>query len=192
MIMVSLPNHREHLKFLNSLLRRRVGRAYVLALLVLVGVLATGCAKGTYPLDIFYEMHYQQTYRSHEPPRLSVPEGAVPITGRAVLLTENPIPGQGIEEGARLFAANCTFCHGMQGKGDGPVLRTMKEKYNYGTDERPYTITPNLTDEFVKNQADVAVFAWITNGVTVMPSFNKLLTMEERWLLVNYIRTLPE
>ncbi len=190
--MVSLSNPRERLNFLGGLLRRRVGRAHVLALLVLIGITAAGCANGTYPLDFFYEMHYQQTYQSHEPPRLSVPEGAVPVTGRGVLLTENPIPGQGIDEGNRLFATNCAFCHGMGGKGDGPVLVTMKEQYNYGTDERPYTITPDLTDEFVRNQTDVAVFAWITNGVTVMPPFDKLLTMEERWMLVNYIRTLPE
>jgi len=34
----------------------------------------------------------------------------------------------------------------------------------------------------------VAIFGWITNGVVVMPTFAKRLTVEERWLLVNYIR----
>ena len=170
---------------------RRVSPLLV-GLLVLLGVVAAGCASGTYPLDLFYEMHYQQSYHSHEPPRLSAPQGAVPITGRDVLATENPIPGQRVEEGARLFAANCVFCHGDKGKGDGPVLQIMKEKYGYGTDDRPYTITPDLTDDFVKNQADVGLFAWITNGVTVMPTFDKLLSVEERWLLVNYMRALPD
>ena len=167
-------------------------RVYLLVLFLLVGGALIGCANGTYPLDIFYEMHYQQSYHSHEPPRLTAPLGAVPVTGRPTFGAENPILGERIEEGARLFASNCVFCHGSDGKGTGQVLLTMQDKYGYGTDDRPYTITPNLTDDFVKSQADVGLFGWITNGVTVMPSFDKLLTVEERWLLVNYIRTLPD
>ena len=165
-----------------------------MALFMLLSAVAAGCANGTYPLDIFYEMHYQQSYSSHEPPRLSIPAGAVPITGRDILAVENPIPGQRVEEGARLFAANCVFCHGQKGKGDGPVLRTMRERFNYPQSNPggDYIITPDLTDDFVKNQADVGLFGWITNGVTVMPPFDKLLSVEERWMLVNYIRTLPE
>lgn len=165
--------------------------------IVALSVVAAGCANGTYPLDIFYEMHYTQSYSSHEPPRLSPPEGAVPITGRPVFTPENPIPGQRVEEGARLYAANCVFCHGTAGNGEdpqlqGPVLRIMRESYGYGTAARPYTITPDLTSDVVKDLPDAGLYGWITTGVTVMPSFDKLLTIEERWLLVNYIRTLSE
>ena len=168
------------------------GRLRTVALLLLLTAAAAGCSRGSYPLDIFYEMHYQQSFESYEPPRLSPPAGAVPITGREVLPRENPIPGERVEEGAKLFASNCAFCHGVDGKGAGQVLQIMKDKYGYGTDERPYAITPDLTDDFVKNQPDVAIFGWITNGVVVMPPFAKLLTIEERWLLVNYIRSLSE
>ena len=175
----------------------RPGRFHILALMALFGVVIAGCANGTYPLDLFYEMHYQQSFESHEPPRLTPPDGAVPITGREVFGTENPIPGERVEEGARLFASNCVFCHGALGNGEdpelqGPVLRIMRERYGYGTDDRPYPITPDLTSDFVKDQNDLALFGWITNGVTVMPPFDKLLTVEERWLLVNYIRTLAD
>ena len=175
-----------------GLVWRRLGKLRLLALLVVAGVVAAACAEGTYPLDIFYEMHYQQSFHSHEPPRLTAPGDAVPITGRALLTTENPIAGEMVAEGAQLFARNCVFCHGELGQGDGPVLQTMKDVYGYGTDARPYTITPILTDDFVTNQSDVAIFGWITNGVTVMPPFNKLLSVEERWLLVNYIRSLSD
>jgi mono/diheme cytochrome c family protein len=169
-------------------------RPLFLGVVLLFAAFLAGCANGTYPLDIFYEMHYQQSYGAHEPPRISVPEGAVPITGRQLSTTENLIPGQRVEEGARLFANNCAFCHGTSGKGDGPVLRVMRDKYNYPQSNPggQYPITPDLTSDFVNVQPDVAIYAWITNGVTVMPSFNKLLTVEERWLVVNYIRTLPQ
>ncbi len=180
----------EVLRGLRSRFASGPGRLGLLAVVAVAGLLGASCANGTYPLDFFYEMHYQQSYGAYEPPRLSPPESAVPITGRELASAENPIAGQRVEEGGRLFAANCVFCHGVEGKGDGAVLRTMKRKYNYGTDERPYAITPDLTDDFVVNQEDVGLFGWITNGVTVMPSFDKLLSVEERWLLVNYIRTL--
>ena len=67
----------------------------------------------------------------------------------------------------------------------------MRERFDYPRDGDPknYTITPDLTSDTVKNQDDVTNFAWITNGVTVMPSFARLLSVEERWLLVNYIRS---
>ena len=38
---------------------------------VLFGIVLVGCSQGSYPVDIFYEQHYQQSYRSHEPPRLN-------------------------------------------------------------------------------------------------------------------------
>ena len=72
----------------------RPGLVGLVAVCVAASVLAMACANGTYPLDFFYEMHYQQSYQSHEPPRLSAPEGAVPITGRPLFGTENPIPGE--------------------------------------------------------------------------------------------------
>ena len=162
----------------------------LLALCLLLGVTVGACANGTYPLDFFYEMHYQQSYQSHEPPRLSPPEGAVPITGKAVFGAENPIEGQKVDEGKRLFASNCAFCHGETGRGDGEVLNILRDKYGYEA-----VLNPDLTSSAGPSDAqslpDAAVFGWITAGVNVMPSFDKLLTVEERWMLVNYIRTLP-
>ena len=197
------PQGPEPLRSPTRLQIARLGRirlplgAKLLVIFVLLAAVAAGCANGTYPLDIFYEMHYQQSYKSHEPPRLWAPEGAVPVTGRPIFETDNPIRGQRVDEGKVLFMANCVFCHGETGNGEDPelqgeVLRIMRVKHGYGTEAQPYTITPDLTSDFVKDQNDLALFGWITNGVTVMPRFNKLLTVEERWLLVNYIRTLSD
>ena len=183
--------------------KHRIGRPYLLALLVLVGVLAAGCANGTYPVDLFYEMHYQQSYQSHEPPRLTAPAGSVPITGVGLDLAENPIPGERVEEGAGLFVTNCSFCHGLNGRGDGPVLQTMINNYPFdegtkaGYQAHP-ALSPDLTSSELPTHAagdatnDAILYTWITNGATVMPAFGKLLSVEERWLLVNYIRTLQQ
>lgn len=170
----------------------------------MIAALASSCAQGTYPLDFFYEMHYHPSYHSQEPPRLMPPQGAVPITGKEVPLRpgmtqeeidsiENPIPGQAIEEGAQLFAINCSMCHGISGKGDGQVLKTMQEKYGHNPQ-----LNTDLTMVNLFNYSDGTLFVTISDrdlrpGIDlskprVMPQFRKLLTAEERWMLTNYIR----
>ena len=94
----------------------------MVTILVLASIVAVGCSNGTYPVDIFYEMHYQQSYGPHEPPRLSAPAGAVPITGVQISTGENPFEASPtvLHAGESIFASNCVFCHGAQGKGGWP------------------------------------------------------------------------
>ena len=191
---------------LRGLRLRGVVRVRLLALLVLVGALAAGCANGTYPLDFFYEMHYQQSYSSHEPPRLSVPRGAVPISGSEVpfetltseeidQLTNPFLTGnvrEGVDEGEELFAINCALCHGPALVGDGEVLNIMREDYGYQVKLNPdLTSLGGLTDQTLfgiisdRNRVFPGIEGW------VMPQFRRLLTAEERWMIVNYIRSVP-
>ena len=175
----------------------------------LVALAGVSCAEGTYPLDFFYEMHYQVSFRSQEPPRLMPAAQSVPITGKEVKLTSlemaeeltNPIPNQEIERGAELFNINCTMCHGAGARGDGPTLEIMTNKDpEVGI---PYGYDPILPPDLVLgliSRSDGWIFAMISNRDLiltdpnldkVMPQFEKLLTAEERWMLVNYIRSLP-
>jgi mono/diheme cytochrome c family protein len=77
------------------------------------------------------------------------------------------------------------MCHGSTGKGDGPVLKKMIDQYGY----QP-AITPDLTSPQVKFLPDPAIEAFMVSGVVVMPSFAKLLSPEERRLIIEYVRTL--
>ena len=119
--------------------RRRRARSYVFGLALLVGILAlAGCSQGSYPLDIFYEMHYQDSFRAHEPPRLSAPASAVPVY-EPQQATSFTLDGQ------HLFEVNCSMCHGLDGKGKGPVLQKMIDNYGY----KP-AVSPDLTSQPVK------------------------------------------
>ena len=195
--------------FPGALLRRFVPPSFLrLGIIGLLGgLIAVSCTTGTYPLDIFYEMHYQPSYHSQEPPRLMPPVGAVPITGKEVPLQVapddidaivNPMPEEGVEQGAKLFAINCSMCHGMDAMGDGEVLQTMIDKYGYTP-----KLNTNLTLVNIFGYSDGLLYTTITNrdlrpeiadldpGTNVvMPQFQKLLTAEERWMLVNYLNTL--
>ena len=154
----------------------RPGKKGLLGISLLVGLVTlAGCSQGSYPLDIFYEMHYQPSYKAHEPPRLSVPESAVawfppsPATSFA-------------NDGAHIFQVNCSMCHGSAGKGDGPVLQKMTEQYGYD---------PALDPDFTSSQGMLmdqdVVEGLMRSGVLVMPNFSKLLTDEEMRLVAEYV-----
>lgn len=181
-------------------------RTRVLLVGLLALVFAAGCSStNTYPIDFFSEMHYQKSFRAQEPPRLDIPAGAVPITGGEVAYTfeeardlQNPLAGdpQARERGAQLYAVNCAVCHGTEGRGDGRMAALWSTQQG--------AVPPaDLTSTLVVGRTDGELYWILTNGftspenqvafpggLTNMPAFGKLLTPEERWALVAYIRQL--
>ena len=155
-------------------------KAYLLGLALLGSLAAISCTQGSYPVDIFYEMHYQQSYKSHEPPRLSSPASAVAF-----------FPGPkstAFNTGQHLFTINCSMCHGQDAKGAGPVLIKLMSTYGYTP-----LITPDLT---TLPPAAITPFLLATERPfgpdSVMPPFGKLLSAEERQAIADYIGTLPK
>lgn len=155
---------------------QRPGKGLLLGISLLVGLVAlAGCSQGSYPLDIFYEMHYQPSYKAHEPPRLSVPESAVawfpppPATSFA-------------NDGEHLFQVNCSMCHGPAGKGDGPVLKKMTEQYGYNP-----ALDPDFTSTQGMLMGQEVIEGLMRSGVMVMPNFSKLLTDDEMRLVAEYV-----
>ena len=153
--------------------RRRV-RGYLFGLALLLGLVAAGCSQGAYPLDIFYEMHYQQTYKSHEPPRLSAPASSV---------AWYPGPeSTSFTDGRHLYMVNCSMCHGLTGQGDGPVLQTLVNSYGYEA-----AVSPDLTSDQAKAIGPGGILGFMRSGVVAMPNFSKLLTAGEQTAIVEYI-----
>ena len=151
-------------------------RAWLFGAVLAAALAAMACGQGTYPLDIFYEMHYQQSYKSGEPPRLPGVEGAVPVDWI-------PAPkSTSFTSGKHLFEVNCLQCHGAQGKGDGPVLTLMQDQYGYVP-----SVTPDLTSTTVMELGMIGMKPFMSSGLIVMPAFGKLLTDEEIDLISAYV-----
>ncbi len=96
---------------------------------------------------------------------------------------KNPIEAtsDSIQKGKQLYEANCAFCHGQTGKGDGPVASSLPEK--------PADLS---NKEVMARLTDGELFWRITKGKRPMPSFEKTLSEKERWHIVNYLRTLAQ
>jgi len=77
-----------------------------------------------------------------------------------------------------LYNNLCAQCHGYKGKGDGPVAALLN----------PHPA--DHTSASVQAQTDGALFWKIKTGRGQMQPYAEKLTDQQRWSLVNYIRTL--
>ncbi len=105
-----------------------------------------------------------------------VPEDAAAVS--------NPIEAneESIAAGGELYATNCAVCHGESGKGDGPGAA--------GLEKQP----ANLNEGHVQGLTDGALFYIVSHGRpdTPMPAWDNVLNEEQRWQVVNYLRTFNE
>lgn len=82
--------------------------------------------------------------------------------------------------GKILYEKNCITCHGKDGKGDGMAAMSLKPK------------PTNFTEPTVTAKSDKELFDTITKGKqgTSMISFEKMMTEQQRWDVLAYIRSL--
>jgi len=84
------------------------------------------------------------------------------------------------KKGAKIFIQFCIVCHGKKGEGDGVGGKALNPK------------PANLTSKLVQDQVDGEIFWKISNGRNAMIKWDPIIPENDRWDLVNYIRTLKE
>ena len=109
--------------------------------------------------------------------------------GRAAAPTaksiKNPVKptAASVTAGAAAYKKFCAYCHGAEGKGDGPLAPEGSNP-------------PNLTDaEWVHGSSDGEIFTVIANGVadSKMLKFKGKIPDQNIWHIVNFLRSLsPE
>ena len=103
--------------------------------------------------------------------------------------TKNPVPAtdESIAKGKELYLAqnkgNCIFCHGETGAGNEANFPRLRRK--------PADLT---NKERMTSMTDGELFWKITKGIFgIMPAGERRMTeAEERWHVVNYVRTLAK
>ena len=131
--------------------------------------------------------------------RLAPPAGTVPRSGGelgpddprdpakiaaarvAYAARPNPVarPPESAARGAELFKIYCTPCHGVSGKGDGPVTPR-------------FIPPPDLTSPQIQGRTDGHISHYVGYGGAIMPAYGEALSVADRWDIVNYIRTLAQ
>ena len=156
---------------------------------------------GSNRVQMFTEMHYSPSYRVQDVPRILPPRGSVPITGAEVVYSSLEEykglvnPGVGPTAGQELYRVNCQVCHGQALDGNGPATSFLASG-----GPRPADLTGPLTT----GATDGELFGLVSCGgrffcdpvlgggesQSPMPEFRRLLSEEERWALVAYMRGL--
>ena len=102
--------------------------------------------------------------------------------------TKNPTTAtaESIAKGKELYMertkGNCVFCHGDTGAGNEANLAKLRRK--------PADLT---NKERMTAMTDGEVFWKVSKGIQgIMPAGEKRMTEEERWHVVNYVRTLSK
>ena len=181
---------------IGQIVSRSTKRALLpLSAMIIAVIGTTACAvqeSNTYPIEIFSEMHYSQSTRMQEPPRLAPAEDAVPFrqigTEEVLVVPERAERPYDAGRARELYRVNCSTCHGMSGVGDGPATPYIvaTDSYWATTSDAPYVGPANLIEKRETYDQD-AMFNLVNNGVVVMPRFKNLLPEEEIREIVAYI-----
>lgn len=183
---------------------RSINRAFSL---LLFSVLMSGCDRNrnTPGWDYFPDMFYSTAYETFTknpnfedgitmrvPPAGTVPRDFTPFDYtvdpesrlRAGIELTNPVTRtrETIARGGTIYSIFCIGCHGAKGAGDGQLFVSGF-----------YPLKPRLlTGSVADNLKDGEIFHTITLGLGSMGAHGSQIRTEDRWILVQYIRTLQE
>jgi mono/diheme cytochrome c family protein len=95
--------------------------------------------------------------------------------------TSNPIPrsAESIARGKGIFDHDCVVCHGPGGHGDGVAAASLPARPKDLTKLAPPPIFP-----------DGVIAYRIINGKNLMPAWRGMLSENDVWDLINFIRSL--
>jgi cytochrome c len=132
--------------------------------------------KGTVPRGAYQPYHYE-----------GGPEASVKA-GNELKSPLAAADAEALERGKRVYERDCLPCHGVAGRGDGPVSMLKRDG--------GYPGVANLLSAHAKEIKDGYIYNYIARGGAIMPSYGVQVTPADRWKVVAYVRqmqrTLPE
>lgn len=155
--------------------------AAVLILTSLILILAYDIVRIPFPT----QMENQDSLGYNQGPRLAAPVNSVPIQGPVLIAGQPAVEpvtasADSLQRGEVLFGLICRVCHGPTGNGSSPISGMFNPS------------PADLTSAKVQNLSDSEIYLVITQGFNIMPSMAENLSPEERWDVINYVRSLKK
>ncbi len=114
----------------------------------------------------------------------TIPRGYMPYLykddrARAAAELKNPLPKSVavLTQGQHAYETFCLVCHGVMGKGDGPIIPKFPNP-------------PSFRTKNMKALTDGDLYHVITMGSGQMESYASQVAPEDRWTIVHYVREL--
>src|SRR5207248_6235499 len=170
-------------------------RSALTALAALIGLAALACnpAAVLHRIGWFATMRHQRSIRPYARPIPSVP-GTVPVTGAEPtmslqtadrLVNPRTRTSESVNHGRFLYETYCLVCHGAAGRGDGPISSAGGGQF-FGV--------RSLVDDTIARRTDGYIHTVLVSGQVMgrglMPVYGDKMRGDDRWDLVNYVRTL--
>ena len=92
-----------------------------------------------------------------------------------------PSTEKNVREGERLYNIYCQQCHGKSGGNDGAIFKSKK---------MPGPSWPNYQSEYIQSIPKGKIYHTITYGKGLMGSHAAMLSPEERWKVISYVKEL--
>lgn len=129
-------------------------------------------AKKAFLLSFFFLFLFISTESKSQTTKWIAPQDADSL--------KNPLIGNisALKEGKALYTSYCVPCHGDRGRGDGVAASSLSTK------------PADHSSDNVQKETDGALFWMISQGRNPMPTYKQTLSDNQRWELVDYIRTL--
>lgn len=99
--------------------------------------------------------------------------------GHEISAMPRPVTRATLERGRNRFEIVCASCHGLAGDADSAVARNMQRR-------RP----PSLHEPRLVALTPGALYRVIVDGYGLMPSYATMLSIDDRWAVIGYVRTL--
>jgi mono/diheme cytochrome c family protein len=181
----------------------------LMTLLLTAGFFLIGCDKKSPEWEYFPDMYDSPAREAQEfdPTAPNKVGGRLPVEGSVPMeftpyeyggpnLDDQKVKDLKVPESIKLTEANlkrgenqfqvfCYPCHGPQGEGNGPVIGPPGGgKFNYSPNMNIHGTYAYLNDG--------QIYHVITNGNGQMPAYASMISEEDRWKIVLYVRKLKE
>lgn len=154
----------------------------VLGIVTLLGIVSMLFAYNLIPFPFPTQMENQVSIAYEQGPRLAAPAAAIPVQGPVLAADQpasEPIPvsPDSLQRGLVLYGVTCIICHGPTGTGSGTLSSFFNPK------------PADFTSAPIQGLEDDTLFLVVTQGFGLMPSIAENLGVQERWDVINYVRS---